>query len=64
MKLDIEIHVSVVAMTAEQRLEFIEGVMAVFRAGFPEAKPLIGRDAPSPVTVIVHAEDEDDQTKS
>jgi len=57
MRMNINISVNVPQITADQRLEFMEGVMAVFRASFPEAKPLEGSDAPSPVTMTIHAED-------
>ena len=38
-------------MSPEKRLEFAEGVMAVFRASFPEAQPIRKTGYPSPVTV-------------
>jgi len=63
MRMDINISVNVPQITADQRLEFVEGVMAVFRAGFPDAKPLESPGHPSPVTVVLHAEDNDDHTE-
>jgi len=60
MRMDIAIAVDLPAMTGEQQTEFIESVMAVFRATFPEAAPLEPRsmDVPPPVTVTIHAEDD------
>jgi len=57
MRLDISIVVRVPSMTAEQRLEFIEGVLAIFRAGFPEAEPIYRPDVPPAVTVTFHEEE-------
>jgi len=54
MRMDIDIRVNVPEDTkAEQRLEFVEGVMEVFRRVYPTAEPLppISPDVPSAVTV-------------
>jgi len=57
MKMHIDIRVKVPDALAEQRLEFVEGVMAVFRATFPEAEPIYEPDSPSPVTVTLFNDD-------
>jgi len=61
MKLEIQIVVKVPAMSSDQRLEMVEGAMAAFRRAFPLAEPLLYPDAPLPVTVTIHTEDEDAQ---
>lgn len=54
MRIDIDIRVEIPeGSSPEKRLEFIEGVMAVFRAAFPDVSPLLRPDAPSPVTVTI-----------
>lgn len=60
MKMDITIVTDVSGMDGEQRRKFIEGVLALFRETFPEAKPIPRKnvDDPSPVTVTIHTEDE------
>jgi len=59
MKLEIQIVVKVPAMSSDQRLEMVEGVMTAFRRAFPLAEPLLEPSAPMPVTVIFHVDDED-----
>lgn len=60
MKMNIDIRVSVPEADAEKRLEFIEGVMELFRATFPNADPLPHLDinTPPPVTLWFPAEEE------
>ena len=47
----IDIRVYVPEITPEQRREFAEGVMAVFRAMFPDATPIYKEGYPPAVTV-------------
>lgn len=60
MKLSIDIVVSLPKLDGDKNREFVEGVLAVFRATFPEAVPLDpkGDDYVPPVTVSFHSEDE------
>jgi hypothetical protein len=57
MKMDIDIRVQVPDLDTDKHVEFIENVMAVFRATFPDAEPRKGAGAPSPVTVTLWNDD-------
>lgn len=58
IRMEIHIQVEVPAEDNDKRLEFIEGVMAVFRATFPEVNPIIRPGAPPPVTVTFTEEED------
>jgi hypothetical protein len=65
MRMDIDIRVKIPKNVEEAeedlKLEFVEGVMELFRKLFPDAEPLPHKniDTPAPVTVTMHEDEED-----